>query len=118
MAPPRPTSAAARSAVGAPRLGGGIAVARSALGITADSQLVYAAGMSLSPLALATAMARAGVQRAVELDINPQWVAAYLYAHHGTGVPRPLPVVPGQTGIPGQLLAPYSRDFFTVIARP
>jgi hypothetical protein len=29
----------------------------------------------------------------------------------------PLAVMPGQTGIPGQFLAPYFRDFFTVIAR-
>ena len=28
-----------------------------------------------------------------------------------------VPVVPGQSGIPGQLLAPYSRDFFTIVAR-
>jgi len=28
-----------------------------------------------------------------------------------------VPVVRGQAGIPGQLLAPYSRDFFTVLAR-
>jgi hypothetical protein len=29
----------------------------------------------------------------------------------------PIPVVPGQTGIPGQFLAPYFRDFFTVLTR-
>jgi hypothetical protein len=58
----------------------------------------------------------AGVQRAVELDINPEWVAGYLYVHHGSG-PVAVPVVPGQTGIPGALLSPYSRDFFTVLSR-
>ena len=97
-------------------LGGDVAVARSALGIRDDGQLVWAAGESLSPAALARALTDAGVQRAVELDINPEWVAGYLYVHHGSG-PVAVPVVPGQTGIPGALLSPYSRDFFTVLSR-
>jgi hypothetical protein len=96
-------------------LGGGVAVARSALGVRENGQLVWAAGESLSPAAIANALIGAGAQRAVELDINPEWVAGYLYLHHGG--PVPVPVVPGQTGIPGQLLAPYSRDFFAVLAR-
>ena len=96
-------------------LGGGVAVARSALGAREDGQLVWAAGESLSPAALAHALIDAGAQQAVELDINPEWVAGYLYLHHGG--PVAVPVVQGQAGIPGQLLAPYSRDFFTVLAR-
>jgi hypothetical protein len=58
------------------------------------------------------------VVRAVELDINPEWVAGYLYGHRGG--PGPLaavPVVPGQQGIPGQFLEPWSRDFLTIAAR-
>jgi hypothetical protein len=56
------------------------------------------------------------VQRAVELDINPDWVAGYLYVHGGSE-PRAEPVVPGQLGISGRLLTPYTRDFFTLLAR-
>jgi hypothetical protein len=97
-------------------LGGGTDVARSALGIRGDGQLVWAAGESLSPAAIAGALSGTGVQRAVELDINPEWVAGYLYVHRGSG-PVPVPVLPGQSGIPGQLLAPYPRDFFTILAR-
>lgn len=96
-------------------LGGGAAVARSALGITGNGQLVWGAGERLSPGMMAQALVGAGVVRAVELDINPEWVAGYLYQHHG-GSPSPEPVVPGQLGIPGRLLAPYSRDFFTILA--
>jgi hypothetical protein len=96
-------------------LGGGTEVPRSALGITSNAQLVWAAGESLSPLAIAKGLSNAGVQRAVELDINPAWVAGYLYMHRREG-PTAVPVVPGQVGIPGQLLAPYSRDFFTILA--
>jgi hypothetical protein len=96
-------------------LGGGSEVARSALGITGDGQLVWAAGEHLSPAQLAQALIDAGIVRAVELDINPEWIAGYLYIHHGGG-PTAVPVVPGQLGIPGRLLAPYSRDFFTILA--
>jgi hypothetical protein len=95
-------------------LGGGTEVPRSALGIDGEGRLVWAAGMSLSPADLARGMVGAGVQRAVELDINPAWVAGYLYVHHAGG-PTAVPVLPGQNGIAGQLLAPDSRDFFTVI---
>jgi hypothetical protein len=96
-------------------LGGVTEVARSALGVSADGQLVWAAGEQLSPARIARALVGAGVVRAVELDINPAWVAGYLYIHHKGG-PSAVPVVPGQTGIPGQLLAPDSRDFFTILA--
>ena len=91
-------------------------VARSALGITSAGDLVWAAGHNLSVRALAEALAGKGVVRAIELDINPRWVAGYLYAHARRRLtPSPIPVVPGQTGIPGQFLAPYFRDFFTVL---
>lgn len=96
-------------------LGGGAAVARSALGITGNGQLVWAGGEHLSPGMIAQALVGAHVVRAVELDINPEWVAGYLYEHHG-GSPTAAPVVPGQLGIPGRLLAPYSRDFFAILA--
>ncbi len=92
-------------------------VARSGLGITGAGDLIWAAGHDLSVRALAEALAGDGVVRAMELDINPAWVAGYLYArtrHHLA----PVSLMPGQTGIPGQFLTPYFRDFFTVIARP
>jgi hypothetical protein len=91
------------------------AVARSGLGITSGGQLVWAAGAQLSPAGLADALVRAGAVRAIELDINPYAVAGYVYVHHPSG-PVAVPVVPGQLGIPGQWLVPYSRDFFAVVA--
>lgn len=99
-------------------LGGVAAPARSALGITADGHLIWAGGEHLTPSALADALLGARVQRAVELDINPEWVAAYLYGHgHGNSPLTAVQVMPDQPGIPGQLLAPYTRDFFTIAAR-
>jgi hypothetical protein len=99
-------------------LGGVPDPARSALGITADGRLVWAGGEHVTVAQLADALVGARVVRAVELDINPQWVAGYVYRHRGRGAAAaPLPVVPGQVGVPGEFLAPYSRDFFTVVAR-
>jgi hypothetical protein len=96
-------------------LGGGSSVARSGLGIAGDGQLVWAAGEQLVPSDLASALISAGAVRAIELDINPYWVAGYLYVHHSNG-PSPVPVVPGQHGIEGELLEPDSRDFLAIVA--
>lgn len=99
-------------------LGGTSTPARSALGITADGHLIWAGGENLTVTILAGALLAARVVRAVELDINPEWVAGYLYGHRGGRGPlAPVQVVAGQPGIAGQFLAPYSRDFFSVVAR-
>jgi hypothetical protein len=98
-------------------LGGVIDPARSALGIQADGHLVWAGAEHATVSDIADALLSAGVVRAVELDINPEWVAGYLYGHRGGGGSlAPAPVVPGQQGIPGQYLEPWSRDFFTIAA--
>jgi hypothetical protein len=96
-------------------LGGRAHTARSGLGITGTGQLVWAAGEQLTPAELAYALISAGAIRAVELDINPEWVAGYLYLKAGNRLSA-APLVPGQPGIPGQLFVPYNRDFFTVAA--
>ncbi len=96
-------------------VGGVTSTARSGLGIDASGQLIWAAGEALTPASLAQALIGAGALRAIELDINPDWVAGYLYVHHSSG-PVASPVVPGQLGISGQLLAPDGRDFLAVVA--
>jgi hypothetical protein len=99
-------------------LGGVSDPARSAVGVTADGRLIWVGGEHLTVTALTTALLGARVVRAAELDINPEWVAAYLYAHHGrSGAVAALPMTPGQPGVPGYFLAPYSRDFFAIEAR-
>jgi hypothetical protein len=89
-------------------------VARSALGITSGGQLVWAAGEHLSPAELAQTLIGAGAQRAIELDINPWWVAGYVYLHR-TRRPVAVPLLPRQRGIEGALLKPYSRDFLAIV---
>jgi hypothetical protein len=96
-------------------IGSRTVVARAGLGITASGQLVWAAGEELQPADLANALIGAGAARAIELDINPDWVAGYLYVHRRGG-PEPVPIVPGQIGIAGKLLEPYSRDFLAFVA--
>jgi hypothetical protein len=113
---PNPTAASCGAACWGATIGGLTAVARSGLGIRTDGQLLWAAGEGLTVSQLAGAMAAADVQRAVQLDINPDWVAGYLYVHHRAAPLTPVPVVPGQYGIYGHLLTPYARDFFTVLA--
>jgi hypothetical protein len=99
-------------------LGGVIDPARSALGITADGRLLWTGGAHLTVSQLADALLGAGAVRAVQLDINPAWVAGFLYGHRGGKGPlAPVAVVPGQAGVPGAFLSPWSRDFFTVVAR-
>ena len=99
-------------------LGGVVDPARAALGVAANGHLVWAAGEHVTPATLADALVHAHVVRAAELDINPEWVAGYLYAHHSFhSPPVPLAVVQGQVGIPGEFLVPWSRDFFTVVVR-
>ncbi len=99
-------------------LSGVVDPARSALGVTPAGRLIWAGGEQLTVAALAQALQQAHVVRAVELDINPEWVAAYVYRHDRTyGPVAPVPVMPGQQGIPGEFLAPWSRDFFTIAAR-
>jgi len=57
----------------------GAATWRSALGVDAHGALVYAAGGGLTPAALAQALVAAGVQRGMQLDINPMWVSFNTY---------------------------------------
>jgi hypothetical protein len=99
-------------------LGGVAAPARSALGVTAAGRLIWAGGEDATVDQLVGALTGAHVVRAVELDINPEWVAGYLYGHRGgKGPVAPVPAMAAQNGIPGQFLAPWSRDFFSVSAR-
>jgi len=52
---------------------------RSGVGVTADGNIVYAIGATLSVQSLAEVLQRAGAVRAMELDINPDWVSFMTY---------------------------------------
>ena len=61
-------------------LGNAVYVWRSGLGVTADGALVYVGGPGLNITDLADLLVRAGAVRAMELDINTDWVNFASYA--------------------------------------
>jgi hypothetical protein len=109
----KPTAAAAESWLWGATLGGGVDVARSAVGQDAAGELEFAGSMSASPADVAVALARAGARIAMELDINPEWVQLDVASRPG----GPLrAAVPGQNRPADQILVGWARDFITVLA--
>lgn len=96
-------------------LGGGVAVARSAVGTDALGDLIYAGSISARPADLADALVAAGAVTGMEMDINPEWVQLDLASTPGGTLTA---AVPGQNRPASQYLAGWSRDFFTVVAAP
>lgn len=89
-----------------------VVVARSALGIDAQGDLIWAGSTGATPRALAQALIDVGAQQAMELDINPFWVSAFSF----TPISQ-LPILPGQQRPIGTYLTAWQRDFFTVDSR-
>lgn len=99
-------------------LGGGAYTWRSGLGVTANGDLVYAAAPGLDPAALARLLIAAGAVRAMELDINPEWVSFSAFTHAaGGGLTGAVNLLAGMYFSPGHYLQPFSRDFFAVFDR-
>ena len=109
----KPTKAAADWGLWGSTLGGGEYVARSALGQDAAGHLVYAASMSATPADLASVLAYAGAQIAMELDINPEWVQLDVASRPGG---RLHAAIGGQNRPANQFLLGWARDFITVVA--
>jgi Phosphodiester glycosidase len=102
-------------------LGDQVFVWRSGLGVTADGALVYVGGAGLNITDLADLLTRAGAVRAMELDINTDWVN---YSTYQPSTPSGLAtgangtqLLPGMTGTPGRYFQPWwARDFITMSA--
>jgi hypothetical protein len=94
---------------------------RSAVGVTADGALVYAQGPALDPLQLADLLARAGVVRGMELDINPDWPIFATYAptsNHGLAMPSNGRLLTATIRGPNTFFDGWwARDFVTMSAR-
>jgi hypothetical protein len=103
-------------------LGNAVYVWRSGVGITADGALIYVGGPGLNITTLADILARAGAVRAMELDINTDWVNFAAYDPR-TPAGRATPangsdLLPGMFGKPDRYFESWwSRDFFTMSAR-
>jgi hypothetical protein len=96
-------------------LGGGDLTARSAVGIDARGNILYAGSMSALPSDLASALVSAGAVTAMELDINPEWVQADTARSPG----GPLRAAVRYQHRPAdQYLRGWTRDYVTVLADP
>lgn len=103
-------------------LGNQVYVWRSGVGMTADGALVYVGGPGLNITTLARLLVRAGAVRAMELDINTDWVDYATYdPRNSTGAATAgngkalLPDMVG--GVNRYFASWWSRDFFTMSAR-
>jgi hypothetical protein len=99
-------------------LHGAPAVWRTALGVDAQGNLVYAAVANVTAEQLAQTMLELHVVRAMELDINPEWPIFVTYA--GARARGPSLDVPNPNQIPNRFLYASTKDFFAVFvsARP
>jgi hypothetical protein len=85
---------------------------RSGLGVTAEGNLVYAAGNALVPETLGKALLAAGAITAMETDINPFWVRAFLYQRDAKGTLTITKLNPQMQGTGYEYLNVDQRDFF------
>jgi hypothetical protein len=96
-------------------LGNAIRVWRSGVGIDRRGNLIFAAADNQTVTSLARILRRAGAVRAMELDINHDWVSFITYA--GWDAHRPANLLPNMSHAPTRYLSPDDRDFFAVYRR-
>jgi hypothetical protein len=87
---------------------------RSGVGVDAAGNLIYVSGENLTLASLASALADAGVVRAMELDIHSALVSFASWAPSPAGKVEPTKLLPGMDRPAGRYLAPDQRDFFYV----
>ena len=92
-----------------------VRVWRSGLGIDSRGNLIYAAADFQTVGSLAEILKRAGAVRALELDINEDWVSFISYRRRGAREPANL--LPEMFRPATRYLAPDERDFFAVYVR-
>jgi hypothetical protein len=99
-------------------LGNQVYVWRSGVGVTADGALVYVGGPSLNITNLANVLVAAGCVRAMELDINTDWVNMATYdpaAGQPASPSNGANLLSTMTGGAGRYFQSYwERDFITM----
>ena len=91
---------------------------RSAIGERPDGSIVYVGSPGLSASALADTLVRAGVVRAMVLDMNNWWVAGFYFTHAADGTPVCHKLDPNIQEGCNRFLQSYKRDSFQFIAKP
>lgn len=90
---------------------------RTGIGVTATGDFVFVAGNALSIQSLANLLERAGAVRAMELDINAEWIS-YMWYTPGATATSPVPHKLLDFARPAdRYFKPTSRDFFAVYAK-
>jgi Phosphodiester glycosidase len=102
-------------------LGNKVLVWRSGVGVTASGALVFAGGNYLSAGSLARVLARAGAVRAMELDINSEWVDFFTYGPAAAGQPPAnltvTKLLPDMRASLNRYFSANSRDFIAIFRR-
>jgi len=103
-------------------LGSAVYVWRSGIGVTSDGAIVYVGGPGLNITDLANLLVRAGAVRAMELDINTDWVNFSVYnPSTPTGLASAAngaELLSNMTGTPARYFESWwARDFITMSSR-
>lgn len=85
---------------------------RSGIGITAQGNLIFAIGNSLSSSTLAEALKMAGAVNAMQLDINPNWVRFNIFNDFTNGQYFSKPIMQGIKDGSYEYLHGDRKDFF------
>jgi hypothetical protein len=102
-------------------VGNNVYVWRSGIGQLPSGALVYAAGPALSVMSLAKTLQAAGAVRAMELDINHDWVTGYLFSSPDPANPNAVvgeKLHDGMSRDGTRYLTPGVVDFFALFANP
>ncbi len=91
---------------------------RSAVGIRPDGSLVYIGSPGLSAETMADTLVKAGVVRAMVLDMNNWWVAGFYFDHDANGAPVCAKLDPNIAEGCDRFLNKYKRDSFQILAAP
>jgi hypothetical protein len=92
-----------------------VQVWRSGIGVDSRGNLIYAVANYQTVGSLAEILKRAGAVRALELDINEDWVSFITYRRPGALEPAQL--LPDIYRPSDRYLTPDERDFFAVYAK-
>jgi hypothetical protein len=101
-------------------LGNKVFVWRSAVGVDAQGGLIFVGGSGLNAKTLGDVLVRAGAVRAMELDINSQWVSYYTYDQiypYDPSAVQGHKLLPDMQRGEDRYLQPGERDFFAMFAR-
>ena len=101
-------------------LGNQIYVWRSGLGVTADGALVYVGGPGLNITTLANLLVRAGAVRAMEFDINTDWVNFFSFSPPPGQAASPVngtKLLSDMVRPVDRYFGPTNRDFITMSVR-